>query len=162
MIIFTPNTLIKSSEINANFAELVGTDRISNGAVTSAKLAPSISINKNDTIPNITSTSYTDLSGSSFSYNVPTDATKLLILSFATFRFSGAPSISTYMNVVLDGTQLAEGRADIGVNAGSTSHMLMTTTTKAAGTYTIKNQWKTTAGTIESFQNRTLVIAFNG
>jgi hypothetical protein len=140
----------------------VTTAKVANGAITSAKLAPTISVNENNNIPSTTSTSYTDLTGSSFSYTVPANGTKLLILSFATFRFSGAPSISTYMNVVLDGTQLAEGRADIGVNAGSTSHMLMTTTTKAAGTYTIKNQWKTNAGTIESFQNRTLVIALNG
>ena len=162
MIVFTPNTVIKSADVNFNFAELIGTDRLSNGAVTSAKLAPTISVNENNSIPSTSSTSYADLSGSSFSYTVPANGTKLLLLSFATFRFAGAPSITTYMNLVLDGTQLAEGRADIGVNSGSTSHMIMTTTTKAAGTYTIKNQWKTNAGTIESFQNRTLVIAFNG
>jgi hypothetical protein len=48
MIIFTPNTVIKSADVNLNFENLANGSAIMTGAITSAKLAPSKTTDANN------------------------------------------------------------------------------------------------------------------
>ena len=139
----------------------ITTAKIADAGITSEKLAPTIYQNLNTSYPAVASAAYTDITGSNFSVTTTATTTKMLIMSFVTGRWTGAPSVETKANVVVDGVQVTESRQDAGVSGDSINHPLFVTTTHAAGTFTVKNQVKAASGTFQVFDNRTHIILLN-
>lgn len=113
----------------------------------------------NNALTSVGSASYADVSGQTISIPLITKC-NLVITTSVQARWQGAPSVTGFCNIMVDSVQQTEIRTDIGVNGAFVNYSLSYQVQKSAGTVVVKNQVKTSTGTLDTMGGAITVIAY--
>lgn len=116
---------IKPGHITANYAE----------------------VNIGNTGQAIASASYTDVTSLTVSLT-PATSQKCFIAATINGTWAGSPSVSSGINIMIDGAQDSEIRQDMAVSGMSASMAINAVATLSAAAHTIKVQYKSSTGTL--------------
>ena len=140
-------------------AGAIGATQLAAGAVTSAKLAPTVYATDSFIGSGITNTSYATITTQSVT--MAASGKVLVQASMSGQLSSGAPAISWYGKIYVDGVGQTEHRNDAWVSNASQTINCIAYTTHAAGTFNITLQAKVGGGTFTIWDTTivTMVLA---